>query len=94
MIGPRKTKPADGNLRASENVGSGQGSNTAKVTPENTEALCLALAATEAALERLEAYALATDTPPVGVVEAADNLAAARVGLAAAVTGGRDHAPD
>lgn len=47
-------------------------------------ALLLAQVATDAARSQLDRYALESDTPALGVVEAADLLDAARAALAGA----------
>ena len=61
------------------------------MTPDTMARLSLALAAVEAAQERLEGYALGTDDPIPGAVEALDALDPARAALGAALTGA-DHA--
>lgn len=53
-----------------------------KDTPEGRTARMLALTATDAACAQLARYALVTDWPAWGVVEAADLLDAARAMLA------------
>lgn len=59
--------------------------NDARASPE-AAALVLSLAAVDAARWQLDKLAAMTDTPPPGTVEAADDLDAARVHLAQAVT--------
>ncbi len=54
----------------------------AKDNPQATTARLLALAATDAAREQLDRYALATDDPEPGIVDAADLLDAARAAMA------------
>jgi hypothetical protein len=61
------------------------------MTPDAMAGISLALAAIEAAQERLERYALATDGPTPGAVDALDALDPARAALGAALSGG-DHA--
>ncbi len=61
------------------------------MTPDTMARLSLALAAVEAAQERLEGYALATDSPIPGAVDALDALDPARAALGAALSGA-DHA--
>ena len=82
-MNPTKAKPgAVGQRRAS------QGANawTAASNPQDTAAMALArilaVSAMDAARERLEAYALATDDPAPDMVDAADLLDAARDALA------------
>lgn len=70
-----------------------EGAGREQDTPEGRAALSLALAAVEAAQERLDAYALAGDDPAPGVVEAADVLDRARAALVGSLTGA-DHARD
>ena len=64
-----------------------EGAGRAQDTPEERAALSLALAAVEAAQERLEAYALAWDEPSPGAVDAADDLDRARAALLDTLTG-------
>lgn len=96
MTAPKKIAPTPDYLAADGMRGEGakacEGAGRAEDTPEGMAALSMALAAVEAAQERLQAYALATDAPIAGVVEAADALDPARAALAAALTGG-SHAP-
>ena len=63
--------------------------------PESDGMACcsMCLAAVEAAHERMEAYALATDDPIAGAVEALDALDPARAALVAILMGG-DDAPE
>lgn len=93
MNNPRKTKPQAGRRGVSGSVGTDQGSNMVKDSPDNAATLCLALASMDAAREQLDRYALATDAPAWGVIEAADNLDIARTGLAEAMVKGIRHDP-
>lgn len=81
---PGKRKPAGGNLRASEIVGSGQGSNGAKDNAQMASARILALSAVNAARAQLDRYATATDDPMPRIADAADLLDAAASYLAPA----------
>ena len=93
MNAPKKTNPQAGRLEGSGNVRAGQGTNNLKATPEVAAALRLALASLDCAIAHLDRHSLATDTPPRGVVEAADSLDAARAGLVESMTGGPRHDP-
>ena len=75
MSRARQTKPQAGRLGASENVGTGQGSNRTKHSPPDIMALCLLLhTAVSAARGLVSRLAMLTDSPPFGLVDAADNL--------------------
>jgi hypothetical protein len=63
----------------------------APATAETLGNLSQALAAVEAAREQLQTYALATDAPLFGVVDAADHLDRASACLAGSLMGA-DHA--
>ncbi len=63
-----------------------RGAGEAKHSPQEASALILALTATDAARAQLDRYAMATDAPVGGVVEAADLLDAARAALAGEAT--------
>jgi hypothetical protein len=65
----------------------------ANASAESLGNLSLALAALEAAREQLQTYALATDAPLVGVVDAADHMDRASACLADSLMGA-DHAAD
>lgn len=88
MIGPTKTKPGAARRRASENVGSGQGSNGGKSSPGDAAALLLALMGVDIARAQLDRYALETDAPAWGAIDAADFLDFARDRLSEALAGG------
>ena len=88
MNGPTKTKPGAARRRASENVGSGQGSNGGKSSPGEAAALLLALMGVDIARAHLDRYALETDSPAWGAVDAADFLDIVRDLLTAAMAGG------
>lgn len=81
MTRPTKTKPHGGNREVSRFTKPWASDSQAKHTPQQATALILALAATDAACAQLASYALATDAPARGVVEAADLLDAARAML-------------
>lgn len=91
MNGPIKANPQAGGLEGSGNVRAGQGTNEAKATPQVASALRLALVSLDCAIAHLDRHSLAINTPPPGVVEAADSLDAARTGLVEAMTGGARH---
>lgn len=82
MTSPTKTKPGAGRRRASEVTTAWASDGGAKHTPLQATALVRAMAATDAARAQLARYALVTDAPARGVVEAADLLDAARAMLA------------
>ena len=86
MTGPEKTKPHGGNREASENTTAWESDSRTEHSPHEAAALILALTATDAARRLLSRYAGMTDAPACEVVEAADNLDAARVMLARVVT--------
>lgn len=65
----------------------------AKDSPDNAAAICLALVSVDAAREQLDRYALATDAPAWGVIEAADSLDIARTSLAEAMVKENRHDP-
>lgn len=79
---PEKAKPHGGNREVSENTTAWTSDSGVKHSPDEASALFLALAATDAARAQLDRYALATDDPEPGVVEAADLLDAARAAMA------------
>lgn len=60
-------------------------------TEEVVSNLSQALALVDRAITLLDRLSLASDSPPAGVVDAADGLDAARVGLVQAVKGGPHH---
>ena len=80
---PGKRNPAGCNLRDS-GKGAGEQQFQTQDTAEGMAALLLAQIATDAARTQLDRYALATDWPALGIVEAADLLDAARAALAGA----------
>jgi len=88
MNGPTKTKPGAARRRASENAGSGQGSNGGKSSPGDAAALLLAVMGVDIARAQLDRYALETDSPAWGAVDAADFLDIVRDLLTAAMAGG------
>jgi len=91
MSAAENAKPDAGRRRVPELVGTGQGINDVKHSPENSAALLLALASLDAAREQLDRFAMATDEPPWTVVNAADNVDAARAHLSEAIAGGFRH---
>ncbi len=82
MWPPEKAKPHGGNREVSENTTAWTSDSGRKHSPDEASALLLALAATDAARGQLDRYAMATDDPRCGVVEAADLLDAARAAMA------------
>lgn len=86
-----KAKPHAGGRGVSVSADTWAGGGEGHATPETFAPLSLALAAVDAARATLDRYALATDSPAWGAVEAADLLDASRVALADAMTGGTRH---
>lgn len=90
MTRPNETPLTPASLATDGNKGAGANTRAsdcgAQHSPQQAAALTLALLETDAALLQLNRYALVTDTPARGVVEAADLLDAARAMLAQAVT--------
>ena len=83
-MNPQKAKPGAGGRRASQGANAWRAASEAKDTATATLSRILALSAMDAAAEHFDAYALATDDPAPGTVEAADLLDAARDALAGA----------
>lgn len=77
-----KAKPKGGNPWASDSTTAWESDSGAKHSPQEAQALFLALSAINTAREHLDRYAVDTDTPAQGVVEAADLLEAAADSLA------------
>lgn len=77
MTRPNENPLIPNSLAADGNQGAGakaQGPCGAQDNPQATAARILALTATDAARGQLDRYALATDDPEAGIVEAADLL--------------------
>nr|MDQ3040718.1 hypothetical protein [Pseudomonadota bacterium] len=70
----------------SENTTAWASDSGMKHSPDEASALILALTATDGARAQLDRYAVATDAPAWGAVEAADLLDAARAALAGEAT--------
>jgi hypothetical protein len=84
MIRPNKNALAPASLATDGEQGEGaraEGHCGAQHTPHESAPLFLARVAIDAARVQLNAYALATDDPLPGTVEAADLLDAARAAL-------------
>lgn len=88
MIRPKKFALTPASLATDGNQGErtkAQGPCEVKHSPHDCIPLFLAVVAMDAALEQLDRYAMATDEPAWGVVDAADMLDAARDAMAQAV---------
>lgn len=75
---PEKTKPHGGNRRASERVGTGQGSNGLQHNPEVAGAVLQTRIAMQWAAEQLNSIATATDAHVQAHGETLGELAAGR----------------
>ena len=83
-MNPTKAKPGAGGRRASQGANTWTATSEAKDTATATLARIRVLIALDASREQLDRYALATDQPEPGIVEAADLLDAARAAMAGA----------
>ena len=81
-MNPTKAKPGADGRRASQGANAWTATSEAKDTATATLARILALSAMDSAREHFDAYALATDEPGPGMMEAADLLDAARAAMA------------
>jgi hypothetical protein len=77
-MNPTKAKPGAGRRRASQGVNAWTAANDAQHTAQMASARILAACAIDAARAQLDRYALATDAPDPGMVDAADLIDAAR----------------
>ena len=81
MTRPEMTKPHGGNREASENTTAWASDSEGKHTPHAAELRILALSGLDDVPARLARYALTTNAPALGIVEAADLLDAASAAL-------------
>lgn len=91
FVSPQNAKPHAGGRGASMSADTWAGGGDRHPTPQTFAPLSLALTAVDAARAALDRYALATDTPAWGAVEAADLLDASRAALTDAMTEGTHH---
>ena len=91
MNAPEKKKPDACRQRALDEDRTGQGAIESKDTPQQSAKLVLMLSLIQSLQVLANEYALETDSPAWGVVDAADLVDAAHDEIAFAMLGGGSH---